>query len=290
MVFLFGCAVATTHHLVGVNLMPTSRRRFLTRIQTVTTILFLIILGLDLGLGLRSGASLSVLGTLIGFTWWACISWLLLGLITGVGIAFFACIHYAEFCDIGREIAQVEGDVSRQADGRVLSDMHNRLERLEKVFPTLWRKRPQHLQHRLRSIMKNPSPAVFLERAKSALSDGKLAEGLKWVLKWDDSTQEALLLALECQDWKECYGLLFRNTIAVPKALRVEAAQLMVDLADIAEYRDVGIGMLNDEDTRRRRAAIEIRQGRISEAKVLLAHDGEALNWIHEGESSAEYR
>jgi hypothetical protein len=136
------------------------------------------------------------------------------------------------------------------------------------------------VQRRLRMAMDTPDDARLLREACDAVARGRLAEGLRLVLRCRQRSVEALLLASDCQDWLECMRLMQDG---VPGCIGLEAAQLMADTTTSPDLRTRALDFLGGEESRRRRAGLEYRRGNAGEARRLLATDWEARFWIRDG-------
>lgn len=150
--------------------------------------------------------------------------------------------------------------------------------RLDERSPARLRARLAPLRTTFLALTQNPPVEVCLQRAIEFIKQGKQAEALVWAKRWNPARVEYFLFCLEMKAWSECNAGLANLESG---ALREEALQLLADLPETEELRNLGRERLRDNRVMlRRRAILEYKNGHHEVAQRLLENDWEAANWL----------
>lgn len=233
----------------------------------------------------RAGQPTKGIGlALLWLSSWSIVPWTVMIVSLLLATVFFLRVHYSKYINIKTSLACLADDPDRIVDDASFRTIRIAAVELEKVFPPGLGFLCRRLQVRIDDAITNPSPEILVKRAAAFLERDHIAQALKCVLKVDGMTTEAMLIAVESQDWRESSDLMRQNS---DSPLRMESAQLMAEPGNIEEYQDLAMGFMGSEHGRRRRASIEFRRGNKQRALELLGDDWEARSWFRKEEPSA---
>ncbi|MBA4386633.1 MAG: hypothetical protein C0404_01560 [Verrucomicrobia bacterium] len=276
----FSLVIAFAHRVTGFNYLDKKKHRVGRLIQESALSLLFVCFALDIYSYVTStawaGVNPGLLGIVVGLSPWCAIGWVVLAFLLIFSVFYFRRTAWARYREIEGMLNMAEADADTLMDGSIVQKIYLDLDQLCKVFPPGLKQCCTGLQERIRR-MKSLPPDVLIGRAALLLQRQRQAEALKWVIQWNSRSSEALLLAVECHDWKECVQLMNGDA---PALLKVEAAQLMADLAPDEDFRNLGVNQLGGEMNARRRAAIEYRRGNVEKAANMLSNDHEARAWV----------
>lgn len=276
---LYSISLWLSRGLIGVGQLPRKQCRRVLSLQTAISVLFIVSIFGELAFLSTGRKAFDVdLSTIIwGASWISAFQWGLTGAVLSGGGLFFYMVHWKGYRRLLVRVDEASKSGSAIIDLHAMQFLYDEVETLSKRFPPGLTYLPMRLKRILRDLMQDPSDEVLLRRVDQLLTSGFMAEALKWIIRWNRDSLEALILATECQDWKECHDLLKNGS---PGVLGIEAAQLMADKAPIADYRAAAIEMMQGEENRRRIAGICYRHGDGEGAAVWLSDDWEAKGWL----------
>ena len=214
----------------------------------------------------------------LGYSMLAPLYWVILMILLLIGFMRIRP-HLRRFAVIRRHLSDDDQWRFLLTDGGRLQDYHTELEQMRKILPPGAGYWITPLQVKIRVESESLPKDVLLERVRQDLLETRKAEALHWLLRWDDATPEALLLAGDCGDWRTCLSLLSPET---PAELRIEIGQLMAASGDMFA---ASLPFIRDDH--RRVAALHCRRREFQQAGQVLATDWEAKSLIHESTSGS---
>lgn len=185
--------------------------------------------------------------------------------------------------EINQEINAVTADEQRFAElmvnGEWVAGLHMKLDKLKQRVPGFMAKKLDPTRKKIKGLQDRLGDDIFLLRARRSLEAGDMNSAVHHVLSWNKTSEEALLLHLDNQDYTAAQSDL-QAGCAQNEYLKMEAFQLLAEKsgegqrAAIAEnaFRS---GVLN----KRRYAVLQLRQGNREKAIDLMSSDLELRHW-----------
>lgn len=274
LVFSLGQRISDYRHLERIP-----RRGFLA-LQEVLGMIAALAVGLEIrDYVVASQGRALWMGGAWGLSPWAWGYWLALAVDLAISGVFFARGPAARYAVLKRRAEEIRADPDTPFDGREGISACRELDRLAAVFPPVLNFRCHALRREWASLSASTDEKSLAARANYFLQRRKPAEALINLKQWNPQAPETLLLAAECDNWREIAGIL-ANASSPRSSLQHEIAQFMGTMANLEDFQIMAQRLLEEDNLRRRCAALKYRTGKEQEAAAMLASDWEARLWI----------